>query len=294
MAYLKGETSGRGYTSNPKSGTSNRTFIVISTAKTEDGGDIQSVAGIPIYGDQHPRHAFHFADSFTVKQDSKAWWKWTVAVSYKLPDIKSEDPNQTYVNPLNDPPDVTTTTETITIAARGEYDSGGTLTKAIANSAGEPYDPHPEEELDLLVINIARNELPNYSVSLFYDLQNSVNSGSLSFGDATIEAGHARIRLAIGSKQVFVPPGENPTPIYYRRYVYTIVANPLGWDLELLDWGTFYNESSEVKKFIDEQKEFGLLDGSGGKLGDNAAPVYNTWKNKKRANFGQLNLPSGP
>ena len=296
-ATLFGEVPERELTSTADSKERKRVFLVRTSAKTEYGEDVMLAPGVPQYGDIHPRNAAMVARRFKPKQDRRAWWKWTLEVGYVVPDQQEDPEDNPDDNPLLRDAEITYSTESITIASRGEVDASGNITKAIVNSAGEPYDPTPEEEIQVLLVTYRRWEVPNFSVSLFYSFQNAVNDGNFAIGDLTIGEGFAKVIMLVGKTERHLDPDDVETK--YREFEYRIMVNPLGWDLEVLDWGTFYFESNEKKLFVDEQnQEFGLLDGSGGRLtGDPPAPgteVYNKWKNKERKDFSLLNLPAGP
>lgn len=298
MASYKGENMARRSSISKDNMTATREFTVISTSQTEYGPSI--VAVVPVsYKSGHPAYAGLFAMFFDPKQDRKCWWKWTVTVKYvRLESSQNQDPTENpFESPLDREPETSVDTQTIMVAARGETDSGGNLIKAIATSAGEPYDPPPEEELEIQLIFITRWELPSFSMTTYYQYQNAVNLTSFTFGDLTINEGYAKIRIRIGKKEYWVSPDDGTT-IPYRQYDYILAVSPLSWDIELLDWGSYYiNGSGQIVRFLDDSdgaREFGLLDGSGGKLALGDPGVYNKWKNKVRVEFSTLSLPTGP
>ena len=299
MAYLKNEMMGRNGGLSKDGSNAKRKFLVIAQSKTEYGPDMVAVAGMPDYNDFHPRFAGLYAKEYSWTQDSKVWWKWIVTVTYKqLEPGDKEDPTENpFDNPLDRDPEIGVDTQTIMVAAKGEVDATtGAPTEGITTSAGEPYDPTPEEELEILVVSITRWDLPGFSIQTYKDYQNSVNDASFTFGDLTIEEGQAKVRIRINPKEFWVSPDDGST-IPFRQFDITLAISELTWDLELLDWGTYYIDSGgKIKRFLDdtEPREFGLLDGFGGKLGTGAAEVFNTFKNKKRVDFAPLALPSGP
>jgi len=288
--------------------TSRRTFIVIAESRTESDFDILNSTGFPVrYGDLHPRNAGVFALDFSVSQDSKHWNKWTVEVGYKRPEESQDAENNPDDNPLLRQPDISYDTESVTVAAVGERDSNGNVTKGIVTSAGEPYDPHPEEEIEILLINITSWELPWFSVRDFLALQNGVNDAAFTFGDATFGEGQAKVRIRFGKTEQYTlkdPDNPNSAPgtvVRYRQRDILLAVNPLGWDLSLLDFGTYYRAEGSIRRFIEDEQdaqEMGLLDGQGGRLADGnpigSNAVFNFWKNRKRVPFGFLNLPAGP
>jgi hypothetical protein len=298
MAQFHCEVKGRSSNQSTSERTAERSFICRAENTAEDGHDMFVATGMPVaFGDAHPRIGGIFALDWSAQQDSEAWWKWTVTVSYRTPDqSQGDDPTDNPDdNPILRDPDISYDTESIMVAARGEVDNNGEITKAIVTSAEEPYDPHPEEEIEVLLINITRWVIPYFSVQLFFNLQNSVNANGFTFGDATIGEGKAKIRIRIGPTQRQVLA--DGSTVQFRQHDIMIAASPIGWDIELLDFGTYFKDGGKIKRFIDDgedAKEFGLLDGSGGKLTAGAQPHYNFWKSRKRSSFAALNLPAGP
>lgn len=311
MARFHCETPGRNSQLTASSITSSRTFYVIAESRAESDFDIFGATGMPVrYGDRHPRNVGVFALEWSATQDPRHWYKWTVEVGYTRPEENQDSENNPDDNPLLRMPDISYDTESVTIAATGERDADGNVTKGIVTSAGEPYDPHPEEEVEILLINITRWELPFFSVVDFLRLQNGVNDAAFTWGDATFEEGQAKVRIRIGATQQHTlkspadpnDPNDRPGQIVrYRQHDILIAVSPLGWDLRLLDFGTYYNDDGAIKRFIEDgsdAKEMGLLDGAGGKLADGdpigSNAVFNFWKNRTRVPFDFLALPAGP
>lgn len=295
MAYLYGEDLGRKYSVDKDTREADRQFKVIAETRAEDADDILLVCGVA-YGDLHPRAPAIYAKKFSASQDSKVWWKWTVTVKYVKLESENEDPdNNPLENPLDRPPDISIDTESIMVAARGEVDATGATVKAILTSAGEPFDPVPEEEMEILLISITQWELPSFSMALYYSYQNAVNNAAFNFGDLSIAEGQAKLRIRVGKREYFVAPDDG-TVIPFRQFDYVIAVSPLGWDLELLDWGSYYLVDGKQRRFMEDKdkREMGLLDGSGGKLPLASAEHFLNFKNKKRVNFAALNLPTGP
>ena len=289
--------------------TSSRRFIIISTNRNESDFDIFAATGLPVsYGQRHPRNAGVFALDWSATQDSRHWYKWVLEIGYKRPEENQDADSNPDDNPLFRQPDISYDTESVTVAAAGERDSDGNVTRGIVTSAGEPYDPHPEEEIEILLINITRWVPPFFSVRDFLRLQNGVNDAAFTFGDATFQEGQCKVRIRIGKTEQYTlkdPMGTPGAVVRYRQHDLLLAVNPLGWDLRLLDFGTYYKDGGgKIKRFIDDgddAQELGLLDGDGGKLpapadgeavGSNA--VFNFWKNRTRVPFTFLALPAGP
>ena len=114
---------------------------------------------------------------FLPKQDDREWNYWVVEVGYRSPEsgVATEQ-----LNPLLRPAEINYDTETTIYFAPGTVDNEtGTLTGVYANSAGEPYNPPPEEEIQIFVVHINRFEQENFSVQLLHDYNNISQFGCL-------------------------------------------------------------------------------------------------------------------
>ena len=295
-----GEQRGRGSSISlfPNEQTETRMFNVRSDSRTDFSTDILSAPGVPRFGDAHPRNTRIYALDFQTTQDDEAWWLWVVEITYRIPE-DGNDP--TGDDPLAWDPIVTMDGEEALIAIDYAVDpTTGEPFEAAVNSAGEPFDPPPETELELLNIVVQRNEPEAFSVSTFFDYYNAVNDASWTFGDMTFLEGQVLLKPRISSVQIYV---SNTTgqETRYREVTYNLRCNPLGWDVKLLDAGTFELIFADKVAFmtnmvgdIPAQPRIGLLDGEGSELQSGSDPVYITIKTKKRRNFDALNLPSGP
>ena len=286
---LLGEKSGRNYGAAVDGDTASRIFLVRSNNRNDHGTEILFTPGIPLPYDYHPTNPTLRALQLDADQDSGVWWKWTVTVEYTKPEDDEDE------NPLNRDPEITFATESFMVAVVAEANqSTGNPEGAIANSAGEPLDPPPETEEDILIVNITRNETNEpFSVVQFYNFTNSLNSDSFTFGDATFQPGQVKLRITIGKREEYVDQNQDIT--YYRSVSYMIAANPRGWDLDYLDQGSYYKDGDTEKPFeVEGERTVGLLDGSGGKLADGAMAIFLNKKIKKRVAFSTLNLPAGP
>jgi len=294
---LIGEIVGRSGGISADSADRTRKFRVQSDNKADYESTILSTIGLPQYNNLHPDDPTLRVRKLVAEQRTDIWEIWIVTVTYEEPE--TDDPeNNEFDNPLERLPDISIDTQSILIAARGEVNSSGTITKAINNTANEPFDPHPEEEVEILAINITRWAIANFSMLTYYKYQNAVNESTWTFGDLSVPEGDAKIRLRIGKREFWRHPVTGVS-YSYRQYDFEVLVSPIGWDIELLDWGSAYLDGGVLKKFVNypadgDGNEFGKLDGAGGKLADGAAPVFLTFKNKKRVDFGALNLPTGP
>lgn len=285
MATLIGEDRARKFSVDNRQ----RSFIVRAANRDEYAEEIIAACGVD-WGDFHPNNAGYYAKDPTVEQDSGCWWKWTVNWDYARITADEDPENNPEDNPLLREPQMTYDTQTISIASPGGYDDDGELIPYVS-SAGEPYDPPPEEDLEILIISITRWESPGFSLSEYFNYQNSANSDAVTIGDLGIQPGFIKLRLRIGKREKHVANDGTVTP--YRQFQYVLAVSPLTWDIILLDQGSYYrDDAGDPVKFTSQNKEFGLLDGSGGQLADDADPVFKNFKNKKRVPFAPLNLPS--
>lgn len=291
---LINELRGRQYGAVLNSNKATRKFQVRSDDQTDDGPDLMdgSVAGLPEYGDAHPKNANLFATRLEAAQDSEAWWLWVITIKYEQPQFNGEEQTP----PLSRTARISYETEILMIAAVADRNTTtGAVEDVVGSSAGEPFDPAPEEELEILIINVQRWEAPGFSVATFYDYNGAVNSAAFTWGDQTIGVAEAKLRMRIGPEETYINPADNTTEAY-REYNYQIAVSPLGWDLVVLDRGTYYKDGSNIKKFLDDFSEpyVGLLDGSGGALASGGTPVFRTFNTRKRRAFASLSLPAGP
>lgn len=151
--------------------------------------------------------------------------------------------------------------------------SGGSL----ATSAGERFNPLPEMDDSRLVMTVSRNQFDFNSVAAM-DYRDSVNSDSF----VGFEAG--KVKLAgISAKSVF------EGAIFYWRVDIEFHISDEGWDLEVLDEGTYFLNGGQKKRFKDLEGHFttGLLDGAGGEAAVNT-PSFRTFRVYKRRSFNVL------
>lgn len=216
-------------------------------------------------------------------------------------------------NPLADPPEVewgfTTSKQGLWILYRYEPEHASRhpteweqaeseVRIGALNSAKEPFDPQPDYDDHILTLTVTRNE-PTY---------NPVR--------AIAYAGAKNSDTFLG-----VPPGmclmlpwratrHFKNGVFYNKVRYEIHFSERGWDLRLVDHGSYYWDASALgggapgevlpdyrtgAKKIHFRDEFqvlttGLLNGRGGKLAAGADPVILTLKRNKKAPFSPLGL----
>jgi len=237
MATLIGTVIKEEYNLQPGSTSGLRGFKVQAASKTESIYSIIGASGVN-YGSAHPDDPTLYALDFSASRlDDRNWHAWLVEAGYQNPDDQGTDYQ---LNPLLRDPEISYDTETTIFVAPGTVDQvTGTLTGVFANSAGEPYNPQPEQELEILVVNIQRNEDSNVSVQKFYDYAGAVNSDTFSIGDFSVGPRFAKLRPRIGRTQVWKNPATGALTSY-RQVNYEIKLHPLGWDIVLADAGSYH------------------------------------------------------
>ena len=298
-----GEKRGREYQLQPGSTSAKRGFKVRIDQRNENIYSILGAAGVD-YGAGHPDDSTLYALDFSAKQFRDSWQHWDVDIRYQNPDELGTD---FQLNPLLRAAEIDYDTETDFYVAPGTVNqSTGELEDVFMTSAGEPYDPQPEQEVQILVVNISRNEPASFSVDLFARYNDSTNSAAWTIGDYTAQRGQAKLRARIGRAEIWKNPATGAVTVF-RPVDYQIKIHPLGvWDIVLADAGSYYKEPPAgggagpdlqvpfVTTDMPPVPYIGYLDGSGGKLGDGANPVFNQYENKRRLPFSALFLPPGP
>jgi hypothetical protein len=184
------------------------------------------------------------------------------------------------------------------IPVEGIYNSKTQNYEPLRASTGEIYNPPAMMDASSLVITITRNEPltanPQVVASLYMDAVNSDNYFGFKPGYLKMQS----ITFSREVKQVL----NGLIQIPYLRVTYIMRSRALGWDLKLLDKGTwFYLQNSQdltkpkIKQAFltdDGSRRDGLLDGNGGKLPDNGNWVWNTFQVYRRLPFNALNLPT--
>lgn len=293
-ATLIGEKPGKELGLSSGEADATRYFKVQSDDRDESEYAVISAAGV-VYGSAHPDPQFAglLALDFFAKQDAKDWSWWIVTVEYRTPEggVATEE-----LNPLLRPADISYDTETTIFVAPGTVDNTtGLLTGVYANSAGEAIKPPPEEELDVLVIDIQRFEPEVFSVNLYRRYNRSLNSDTFIIGDEVAGPGQAKLRIRIGPTREWSAAG---LVTRYRAVQYQIKLHPITWDLVQADAGSYYIDESTGETVAFQTKKgnvpfIGFLGGDGHPLANGEDPVFLTFE-RPRLPFSVLNLPPGP
>jgi hypothetical protein len=244
---------------------------------------------------------------------------WIVTVTYRTPELKGgaqgdggnssgsdassgdgggtqTENDQQFENPLLALAEIETHFQTQQQAIYAVYDTSKnppTFTAA-KSSAGEIFNPPPMKDSSTFVMTITRNEgilSPHPALAVLY--QDTVNSDSF-WGCGAGQVKCQSITVQRQNKQY--PDG---TDFPYLRVTYTFHFKE-SWDLSLLDKGSYYKDDiggfppvvNKVRFKSDDGNPIeGLLDGKGGKLGDDANPVFLPVRPYNRLPFAALGLP---
>lgn len=193
---------------------------------------------------------------------------WYVTVTYSTAKDQQDRSN---------PPDVRPTEVSFSLQRQTKVVHKDQNNNAIASSAGERFNPLPEIDDSRLVMTISKNQA-SFNTAVAMDCQDSVNSDQFQ----GFEAG--KVKLAgISAKSVF------EGSIFYWRVDFEFHISRDGWDLEILDEGTYFLSGGQRKRFKDLEGHFttGLLDGSGGQSNPNTFQTL-VFEVYKRRSFNVL------
>jgi len=203
-------------------------------------------------------------------------------------------------NPLNDRPSIRWSSRTVRLPVRFTNDDPP---EPIANSAGQPFDPLPEEDFQILVYEYSHN-IAVYSEAKAKNFRGAVNSDNFTLAGLSVEPFQSRITAIEAT---------NAERNGVRHWQETVVVEIVDdWRLTLIDEGIMKKSGiadgpgdphyigggeSVVTPILDAQGnpvfEPTLLDGAGNPLGG-GQPVllrFNTAAKPLRS-FGSLGLPT--
>lgn len=197
---------------------------------------------------------------------------WYVTVTYST--AKDQQERGTF-NPEDRPIEVNFSFQRQTKVAHQEANGD-----PITTSAGERFNPLPEMDDTRFVMTMSRN-LVTFNPDTAMRYKDTVNSDQFQ----GFEPGVVKL-ASLNSKLIF----ENN--LTYWRVDFEFHINEDGWDIELLDEGTYYLSGANKRRFRDEQGHFitGLLDGAGGQ-GDPNDPQFLQKRVYRRRSFNALGLP---
>lgn len=250
--------------------------LIVETDQTGAGPlTIRSLAGIPklydTYASGDEADASARCKSITPRQISKFIWE--VTCVYET--LDSEDPQE---NPLNRPYEVSWSGSRYSKPVYKDIATG----RAIASSAGQPFDPPPEADNTRLVLSVARNEASfnHLLASLYADAVNS---------DQFFGAAPGYVKSACPKSQLV-----HEEDWHYWRTTYEFEFHPDGWNARPLDAGTYYldSEGNKVLPAADGTNMAAeiLLNGSGGELASGGTPFFHDYQIYRRLPFASLGL----
>lgn len=173
--------------------------------------------------------------------------------------------------------------------------------RAVLNSAGQRFDPAPEEDEPIVTLFFQSNEAFDRAAQA-NSFRNAVNDASWDVLGFTAATGQAKVRRMrsiytlgrAGAGAQFDHYFVNSIEIHFRED---------GWDLDLLDQGTqelIEDPRPGIQKILrniaDEEGEAlrapQPLDGTGKRLMQGEPPVFLQFPVHKRRSFGLLGIPT--
>lgn len=170
--------------------------------------------------------------------------------------------------------------------------------RAIVNSAGQKFDPPPEEDEPIVTLFFERNEAFDRTVqaNLF---RNTVNDAAWSVLGFTAGAGQARVQRM---RSIYTLGRAGSTAQWDHYFVNSIEIwfREEGWDLDLLDIGTqeqiAHPLRPELRNIADDDGEPIRapvpLDGQGRRLQQGRRPVFLPFRVHTRRSFDLLEIPT--
>lgn len=236
-----------------------RKYLVYLDDISKEVDSATTVSGLPTLFDAHPTFPYCRVRSISGQRRGNSSY-WEVTVNYTSPDKPTEDEE-------NDDPELDLATLNISYEDREEPVTGTLNTSrvyqaGIRNSAGEVFEPTPTRIVSNLILTITQNYGTDYA---FLDT-------ALSYMDCI----NSDTFLGLAAKTCRIvsvsPKVANRNDVSYLEVIFVIKVKPT-WDLQLLDYGSYYLDSGNKVAFKtqDGEARTGLLNGSGG---ESATPVF--------------------
>jgi hypothetical protein len=231
----------------------------------DDAGDVCNTAGIPVAYSQYVKYPgvrVRDKNARYVDPNSNIW---LCTVELATPEHNDGNTSAENDNPLLDYPLLALAYEEREEILYNTYATTRTPVTAIKSSAGEIFDPPPVVQRSSAVMTITQNYAYDWDIiSAVTTYIDTINSDTF--------LGYPPHTLRITNID---PKGAVRNSTQYLEVTITMKFKPT-WDVVLLDSGTKYYVGDGVyKKFIDDGvAEVGLLDGMGGKLPQDADPVF--------------------
>ena len=241
--------------------------IIINYAHNTTGPDGQYLLPRP-YIDNHPTNAAFLCRRLNIDQDTENPFVWIATATYSASPVSELQLNtQEAPNPLQRRAEFTWTTNFYQMAIDQDLDG-----KAIANSAGDPYDPPIEIQRSHAVCAIAKNVigLPSWVL----DYENAVNADTFAIDGLTVPQYKARLS-GIGLSAIKREKIAAGVEYEYRVFTCRIELNRKGWHPhKVLDQGYRYIDGQKRKPFMEDDSIGNsrpvstpvLMDGNGQRL----------------------------
>lgn len=298
MAWTVTETS-RGTASSTTGG---RQYTRVWRAITDGSSVHPSLAalrapvavGVPFPYDINAR-CTEVSAAYEREEDSRQIYLVTATYETKSGSGSQEEENE---NPLDDVPVKRWSSRTVRLPVRVDINK-----QAIVNSVGEPFDPLPEEDFQVLVFEYQHN-VATYSETNAKEYRGAINSDKFVLSGLQVEPYQARMQniTAVNAER-------NGVRYWVESVVIEIVDD---WRLKLIDEGRrqlgdpagngdeFYlgdGEFGQVVPILDANgeplDEPVLLNGAGGPLAAGQLPVLLTFDTRAKPlkQFNTLPLP---
>lgn len=228
-----------------------RVFRVATSSNFDDGRIVKRSASLPRVGSQHNTDATAFCRSVRARNESFSKRVWLVTCLYSTEREVNEDP-------LAEPAEISWSTQ---VASRPfEKDIEG---KPIENSAGDRFDPLPEDDDSYWVASVKKN-VPAVPI-WFLEYRIVQNDADFILDGVEVLRGQARlVRIAITAEQ-------ERNDIRFRVLTMTIGLKEEGWKASIHDVGL--NAIDATGKKVPALNEDGTrsqvpqsLDGKGAQL----------------------------
>jgi len=283
---------GRGGDETTSTQNFSRVFQVeIDAVSATVESDILASVSIPTIGASHPAYSAAKCTRRRVKlADDDDFLTWEVECDYSLP---TPSKNNTSNNPVNDPPRISFGSVQYTRVVEKAYqgvDKIDSPTKAILNSAGQPFDPPVVQEEENMVISITRNERTIDPADLV-TYRNTINLVSITIAGVTIAQNRGRMRSIMMTKSW------DTSGTAYWQVTYEIEIATTTHVRKILDVGFYKKESAGLIPMLDAEKkpvtEPKLLNGTGGEnVSSPLVGVYLSFQTYWAKAWSDLSLPT--
>lgn len=262
-----------------------RTFDIYMTDHRDTSVVARLAPGVPREGDPHDVDPGLHCTAVSVVQDEKAWYIHRCECEY------ASNVQTTGENPLEAPAQIRWEGGVSREDANFAFDDNGNPIIPIVNSAGTPFERQPQYFRPAARYVVTRNQ-SEYNHLLYLPYLGKTNK--FTFKGAS--PGTAII-MDISANRLTTDGGA----FYYWQATFVIefTANPFGWDVTLLDNGTYeIGPNGKLREILSENLQPVTspvrLNGSGVKLPDNTPfnqSVYRNFVVQRRVDFAPLNLP---